>query len=473
MEKKMKKILDLKKTFGLAVVFFFGLCFLNVAAQAAVPKLMTYQGVLKDSSGNYLTGTYSMVFRIYSASSGGSSLWSETQSSVSASSGKFSVQLGSVTALNLDFNADYWLSVQVGSDAEMSPRIRLTSTGYVIRAEYENNGFSQASHNAMSHKDIEGVKDNTVNLAKTNFKLDAYSVAAANSLGDMIIDTFNDASGINSSASSGYTWRGASNYDVILASGGGSVIQSATSDDDMIEIISNVSNSYNGFGQGFRHGSAVTIDKVAFKCTKVGSPTGNIKIRIYSSSSSLPGTQLAESSAIDVSTLSANPTYAELEATLTSPLSISANTDYFAVIENISVSGSGSTHVNVKRSNNGNPYANGGAVMKSDTGTWASAGSSADAYFKIYEQASSSGSATVISNAFNEPVAPTEAMVVADETLGTGSITYYVSRDNGTTWTQCTKDTVTSISSQPSGTQLKWKAVITGNSELNAIAIAV
>ena len=64
-------------------------------------------------------------------------------------------------------------------------------------------------------------------------------------------------------------------------------------------------------------------------------------------------------------------------------------------------------------------------------------------------------------------------MLMADETLGTGAITYYVSRDNGTTWTVCTKETVTSISSQPSGTQLKWKAVITGNAELNAIAVAV
>lgn len=63
-----------------------------------------------------------MAFRIYGAASGGSSLWSETHSSVSASSGRFSVILGSVTALNLAFTQDYWLSVQVGTDPEMSPR---------------------------------------------------------------------------------------------------------------------------------------------------------------------------------------------------------------------------------------------------------------------------------------------------------------------------------------------------------------
>jgi Neuraminidase (sialidase) len=84
-----------------------------------------------------------------------------------------------------------------------------------------------------------------------------------------------------------------------------------------------------------------------------------------------------------------------------------------------------------------------------------------------------SGTAMVISNAYSEPVAPTEAMVIADETLNGGTITYYVSRDNGTTWTTCTKETMTNISSQPSGTQLKWKVTMTGNAELNAIAVAV
>jgi hypothetical protein len=65
---------------------------------------------------------------------------------------------------------------------------------------------------------------------------------------------------------------------------------------------------------------------------------------------------------------------------------------------------------------------------------------------------------------------PTYGYVVADETLGIGTITYYISRDNGTTYTQCTKDTLTTISSQPSGTSMKLKVVITGNASLNAVA---
>ena len=174
--------------------------------------------------------------------------------------------------------------------------------GYEIRTDYENNGFTQAQHDALSHMNIAGVKDNVVSLSKTNFKLDSVSLATANSMGALVVDVLNDASGINSGASSGYTWRGSPNYDVVVTSG---------------------------------------------------------------------------------------------------------------------------------------------------------------------------GPATVISNAYSESSVPAEAIVTADETLGTGSITYYVSRDNGTTWTSCAKDTVTNISAQPSGVQLKWKAVITGNAELNAIAVAV
>ena len=64
-------------------------------------------------------------------------------------------------------------------------------------------------------------------------------------------------------------------------------------------------------------------------------------------------------------------------------------------------------------------------------------------------------------------------MIIPSETLNTGSINYYVSRNNGTNWTALTKETVVNISSQPSGTQLKWKAVIKGDAELDGIAVAV
>lgn len=444
------------------------------SVKAAVPSTMSYQGILKNSSGNHISGTFSMQFKIYGASTGGTALWTETQSSVEASYGKFSVELGSVTPLNLAFDQEYWLSVKVGTDDEMMPRIKLTSVGYAYMAQSVVDGFSQTQHDALSHKNIEGVRENTALIAKTNFKLDAYALSSANSMGDMVVDTFTDNSGIHAASSSDYSWRGSPDYDVALTTSSGSVIQSSTTDNDLTEILSNVTGSYNGFGQRFRHSAAVTVDKVGFKWSKVGSPTGNVKIRIYSDSSGMPGTQLAESDNISVASISSSyPSYEEVTATLTSAVNLSANTDYHAVIENISASGDGSNHVNVKRSNGGNPYANGTAIAKSSGGTWSAYYTDIDTYFKVYEQASSSGSADVRSVAYTQSSAPTQAMVIPSETLNAGSITYYVSRDNGTTWTTCPKETLTSISSQPSGTQLKWRAVITGNAELEAIAVSI
>ncbi len=441
---------------------------------ASVPTTMSYQGILKDSSSNYLTGTYSMTFKLYNVSTGGTALWTETQSSVSVSSGKFSVTLGGTTPITLAFSADYWLGITVGADAEMTPRIKLATTGYAYMAENVTNAFTQTQHDALSHKNIEGVMDNSAMIAKTNFKLDAYTLASANSMGDMVVDTFNDSTGILAGSSSNYTWRGTPNYDVIVTPTGGSVIQSSTTENDLSEMLSNVSATYSGFGQKFRHNAAVTVDKAVFKWSRVGSPTGNVKVRIYSDSSGLPGTQLGESAAIAVSSIASTyPTYEEVTATFTSAVNLSANTDYHVVIENVSASGDGSNHVNIRRSNGGNPYANGTSIAKSSGGTWATYYTDIDTYFKVYEQQTQSGTATVVSNAYSEPSAPSAALVIADETLGTGSITYYVSRDNGTTWTQCTKESYCSLAAQPSGTQLKWKVTVTGNAELNGIAVAI
>ena len=69
---------------------------------------------------------------------------------------------------------------------------------------------------------------------------------------------------------------------------------------------------------------------------------------------------------------------------------------------------------------------------------------------------------TLISNALTCSSAPTKGFVCVDETLNSATITYYLSRDNGSTWTEVTKETLTDISGQPSGTNLKIKAVTSG-----------
>ena len=97
-----------------------------------VPQLISFQGKLHDNAGVPLTGQYKITFRIYSVESGGTHIWTET-SSVSCDNGLYNVILGLTTSMDLSFDGDYWLSVQVTGDDELSPRYRIVSVPVAIR----------------------------------------------------------------------------------------------------------------------------------------------------------------------------------------------------------------------------------------------------------------------------------------------------------------------------------------------------
>jgi hypothetical protein len=107
-------------------------------AHAEVPQLINYQGRLTDPGGKAITGTYTFTFRLYDDATAGDKQWEEEQtlSLVQADNGIFNVVLGTVAELTtVDFNSPLWLSVQVADDDEMTPRQRLTATGYAINAD--------------------------------------------------------------------------------------------------------------------------------------------------------------------------------------------------------------------------------------------------------------------------------------------------------------------------------------------------
>jgi|GEM_PF-1297860 len=104
------------------------------ATYAAVPHLINYQGRLTDTSGSPLNGSYNLTFRIYDAETAGNLLWEEIHAGVVIQKGIFGILLGSVTNLNLPFDKPYFLEIKVGSEV-MTPRQRITSAGYAIKAE--------------------------------------------------------------------------------------------------------------------------------------------------------------------------------------------------------------------------------------------------------------------------------------------------------------------------------------------------
>ncbi|MDE1977132.1 MAG: hypothetical protein KGI84_07735 [Elusimicrobia bacterium] len=113
-----------------------GLLYLGISNAAAFPSAVNFQGRLTDASGNAVNATESMVFSIWNAATGGSQLWSETQS-VAVSSGIYNVALGSVVALSTAVfsSGQTWLQIQVGSDAAMTPRLQFQATPYAFTAQ--------------------------------------------------------------------------------------------------------------------------------------------------------------------------------------------------------------------------------------------------------------------------------------------------------------------------------------------------
>jgi len=102
----------------------------------AVPRAMNYQGKLTDPAGVGINADLDMTFRIYNVASGGVALWSEIHNGVNqveVVKGLFDVELGSITPINLDFSADYWLDLVVDGEV-LSPRIKLSTVPYAFRA---------------------------------------------------------------------------------------------------------------------------------------------------------------------------------------------------------------------------------------------------------------------------------------------------------------------------------------------------
>ncbi len=123
-------------------------------AASGINKQISFQGKLTNADGTNVTdGNYSVVFSIYTVSSGGSATWTETDT-VATVNGIFQVPLGATTALpgSVDFSQDTWyLGIKVGSDAEMTPRIRLSAVPYAFNSDtVDGINFSGTSGNSYS-----------------------------------------------------------------------------------------------------------------------------------------------------------------------------------------------------------------------------------------------------------------------------------------------------------------------------------
>jgi hypothetical protein len=104
-----------------------------------IPRLVTFNGSLRDVDGQPRTGTVGITFAIYTAASGGQRLWQETQNVQLDQQGHYEAMLGAMSqGISLDLFSSgepRWLGVQAQlPNEEEQPRVLMVSVPYALKA---------------------------------------------------------------------------------------------------------------------------------------------------------------------------------------------------------------------------------------------------------------------------------------------------------------------------------------------------
>jgi hypothetical protein len=110
---------------------------LIVTALTDVPRVISYQGRLKDSGGTPYHGAKFTTFKIYEGS--GTVIWNSGVIAITYDSGVCSVKLGespqpALPAADFAGDSGLTLGITVDVDPEISPRTKLTTVGYAMHA---------------------------------------------------------------------------------------------------------------------------------------------------------------------------------------------------------------------------------------------------------------------------------------------------------------------------------------------------
>jgi flagellar capping protein FliD len=122
-----------RQLLALSLIALLATPVISRAQVAAAPPLMNFSGRLAKPDGTPVPdGTYSVRFYLWTAASGGTEKWNQTLHPVAVRNGTFAVLLNANTA-NL-FDSDLYLEIKIGTDAPLTPRQRLASVAYAMKA---------------------------------------------------------------------------------------------------------------------------------------------------------------------------------------------------------------------------------------------------------------------------------------------------------------------------------------------------
>jgi len=224
-----KMIKSLVLTLSLMLVFSISV--------AEVPQVINYQGYLTDNTGEPVEGAQLIKFKIYGSESGNDSLWSSGFQPVPVSDGLFSYDLGSsvVFSTTLFNNPNRYLGITVGVDPEISPRVKINSSAYAIRARFalsaSSADFAEEAELAVNSGELDG-HSGSYFLDWNNFS----NIPAGFADGVDDVGGGGDITGVT--AGSGLT-GGASSGEATLAVGTGAITSShlATNSVNSEEIV--------------------------------------------------------------------------------------------------------------------------------------------------------------------------------------------------------------------------------------------
>ena len=123
------------------------LAFLAAACDIHAQATLSVQGTIQRSFGGAVDdGKYALTFKLYTAETGGTPVWSETQDNIEVIGGVYSALLGEANPLTAGFDQVYYLGIAVDGGAELIPRTRLTSAPYALSLIGQSNTFPSAGN---------------------------------------------------------------------------------------------------------------------------------------------------------------------------------------------------------------------------------------------------------------------------------------------------------------------------------------
>ena len=233
-------------------------------AHAATASTLNFQARLLDNTGQVVAdGSYNIQFNLYTIASGGATQWTETHTvsggnAITVKNGYFSVNLGDSTTgtafpNTINWDQEQWLGMTVRgtgtcafgactpTDAEMTPRFKLTSVPYAFRAGQ----LMDTTGNAFTANDLiqkNPATPQVINSALAAIRLNQTSTGGLLQLQNTGTDVFTVANNGDTSTAGSLTVVGGTATLGSVSQAGSLVLSDGTSNTTTLQAGSSASN---------------------------------------------------------------------------------------------------------------------------------------------------------------------------------------------------------------------------------------